>query len=118
MLNHKWVSQIRGTHPYKLLVLYIQFVQLMNKVVYTFLSSENQVPTVLDHLRQIFVSNVARPQFMANVKQEHCCVVQELVAVHARVLLAFEIDALLEAWCQPGTDGLRLVVVAVHGASV
>lgn len=61
------------------------------------------------------VSDIAALNFMYHVEQQACGIVNEPVAVHAAVLLAMKVYPVLEARRQPGADGLRVVVPAVHG---
>lgn len=58
--------------------------------------------------------DVAAAQLMYDLQHRAAAVVDESVSIPPPMLLALEIYALLKTRCQPGTDGLRRVVVTIH----
>lgn len=64
--------------------------------------------------RDIFHLDVAAAHLMDDLQHRVATVVDESVPIPPSMLLALEIYAFLKAWCKPGTDGLRRVVVTIH----
>lgn len=57
---------------------------------------------------------VAAAHLVDDLQHRAAAVVDESVPIPSPMLLALEIYALFQTRCQPGTDGLRRVVVTVH----
>ena len=103
-------------HPLNMiLVLYIHFHGGHCGFVYTFSAAVSTVHVDPQVGWYVFPLDVTTLVLMMQQKKELCRIVQELVTVHARILLTLKVDAILKAWYQPGADGLSLVVPTVHG---
>lgn len=88
------------------------YIQLLQSTLYIQL----QITDIsLQRCRQVVVSDIAALNFMYHVEQQACGIVKEPVAIHAAVLLTVEVYSVFETRCQPGADGLRVIVPTVHG---
>lgn len=61
------------------------------------------------------LADVAAFDIVNHIKQQRCGIIEEPVTVHATVLLTVKVYSFFEARCQPGADGLCVIIPAVHG---
>lgn len=104
MLNHKWVPLISDTH-----YLYIHFLSCV-----LYIQSKDHVEVSAQIRVDILHLDVAAANLIDDVQNDPAAIVDESVSIPSVMLLALEIYALLQTRCQPGTDGLRRVVVTIH----